>query len=188
MRPLLLVCLLAALAGPSAADTDPLYQPRGPGAVFPTVEAAAVDGLAHAHRVERRSQNSRLSRGGVIRAVPGGFTYDALVAASEEHPDELTLVLAQDVVAHFHTYPRQNPAIDRTNEAHSAEDRAIVDELDRLGRPSYVLTPSLRIVGYYGRDARAAVPRAVRAGRVPSEVMVATLRSGAGAALLAASN
>lgn len=191
MRPLCLSSLLLAacigLASVASADDATRFEPRGPGAVFATVEAAAIDGLAFAHREQRQSDNARLSRGGAIRAVAGGFTYDALVAGTDSSPDELTLVLSQDVVAHFHTYPKQNPSIDRLNESHSAADRAVVDELDRLARPSYVLTPSLRVVGYFGRDARSTVPNAVRAGRLANEVVVASLgRSGTSLVLASA--
>jgi hypothetical protein len=89
-------------------------------------------------------------------AVEGGFTYRAIQTASPDHPDGLRLRLGEDVVAHFHTYPSQGEHLDRRNERHSPADRRIVDQLDSKRRPSFVLTPSLRVVVYRGSNAGGA--------------------------------
>ena len=63
----------------------------------------------------------------------------------------LRLSLGPKAVAHFHTYPRRGGRLDPLNETHSVADRRIVDELDAHQRPSFVLTPSLRVVVYRGK-------------------------------------
>ena len=139
-----------------AGAEDPLT-PQGPGHTFPTVEAAAIDALAFAHLVEGQADGPRVSRGGGGYSRNGGLTYRSLRSASPASPEALSLPLGPRAVAHFHTYPRRGGQIDRRNERHSKADREIVDELDPKHRPSYVLTPSLRVVVYRGRhDARSS--------------------------------
>jgi len=155
-RPLCILAFALALvlAGPVLADGDDApVRPLGPGAVFDSIQAAALDGLAFAHQESVDSRNPRLSRGGAVVRVEQGFSYGPLVEARPADPDRLYLRLGEDAVAHFHTYPKQHAPIDRRNETHSPADRAVVDVHDDLHRPSYVLTPSLRVVVYRGRHA-----------------------------------
>ena len=141
----------SALAGATAQSA---VAPKGPGTVFPTVEAAAVDGLAHAHQISTESNNPLLSRGGTIVAVEGGYSYGPLISAKAFAPGRLRLRLSERAVGHFHTYPSQRGRIDRRNETHSPADRAVVDRHDSGHRPSFVLTPSLRVVAYRGKPAK----------------------------------
>lgn len=153
----LAVILALAAALPTLAQAQSNHTPYGPGHVFASVSEAAVDALATAHRRQLLGRTSRLSRGGTIVAVDGGYTYRAIETARPGAPDELRLRLDRNVVAHFHTYPSQGRRIDRLNEHHSRADRWVVDQLDSKRRPSYVLTPSLRVIVYRGRDeARGA--------------------------------
>jgi hypothetical protein len=152
--------VLLASATASAEDPDRVT-PRGPGAVFASVEAAAVDGLAWAHREQLVSANPRLSRGGTIVGVEGGYSYRELVAASPAAPDRLELRLTPDVVAHFHTYPRQGWRIDRDNERHSRADRRVVDRIDSQSRPSFILTPSMRVLVYRGQTPQRGAEQLV---------------------------
>jgi hypothetical protein len=68
------------------------------------------------------------------------------------------VLLSRDV-AHFHTYPRGGVQVDRLNEAHSPNDRANVDLRDPLRRPSYILTPSLRVQRYDAKSGEKLVGR-----------------------------
>jgi hypothetical protein len=134
----------------AGARPESAVDPLGPGKVFETVEAAAIDGLAYARKVSMKSRNARLSRGGTIYSVENGYAHGRLVSARAEAPDQLRVKLGKAAVAHFHTYPAQYGLLDRRNETHSRADRAIVDVYDSKHRPSFVLTPSLRIMVYRG--------------------------------------
>lgn len=168
------VFLITAIALPGSSETSPEFAPHGPDYIFASVDAAAIDALALAHREQVRSKNSRLSRGGAIVAEDGGFTYREIQTARPGAPDELRLRLGRKVVAHFHTYPTQGSRQDRRNETHSPADRWVVDEMDPRGRPSYVLTPSLRVVVYRGR-----------AMAVGADTLVADLSQASASGLLA---
>jgi len=161
----LLACL--AVAGPATAGKQVNMVPQGPGTVFESVEAAAIDGLAFAHSRQLESRNKRVSRGGAVVPVKGGFTYGELDVAKPGAPDMIRLRLPKSALAHFHTYPTQNSGADRLNESHSKADRALVDYRDSQKRPSYVLTPSLRVVLYRGRE----VARRMRTGNVDPMVV-----------------
>jgi hypothetical protein len=147
----LLAVAALLIAVPAFAQPELEVDPRGPGALFASIEAAAVDGLAWSHELQRAARNQRLSRGGTVFAVDGGYTYGELVVAHPATPDKLELKLGKSAVAHFHTYPSQGRRVDRTNESHSRADRWVVDRIDSKQRPSYILTPSLRVVAYHGR-------------------------------------
>ncbi len=153
--------LAIALASPALAGTlaKSLVVPQGPGWVFPSIEAAAIDGLAHAHQVAAESGKRRLSRGGTIVAVEDGFSYGALISARAMSPDLLRVRLDEQSVGHFHTYPSQRGRIDRRNETHSRADRAVVDRHDSGHRPSFILTPSLRVVAYRGKHRPKSQPK-----------------------------
>ncbi len=149
-----------------------LVVPQGPGTVFFTVEAAAIDGLAHAHRVSAHSGNRRLSRGGTIVAVEGGYSYGPLISAKAMAPDLLRVRLDEQSVGHFHTYPSQHGRIDRRNETHSRADRAVVDRDDSGHRPSFILTPSLRVVAYHGRNVSKSKSQFVASLTEPLETQL----------------
>lgn len=163
------------LAAPALAESEPALPAKGPGTVFPTIEAAATDGLAWAHMQQMQSRNRRLSRGGTVVRVADGYTYEPLEVARPAKPDTLSLTLGRDVVAHFHTYPAQSHRIDLRNERHSSADRWVVDHRDKRHRPSFVLTPSLRVLAYYGRGSAKS-----------GEVFVASIAELSDAQMLAA--
>ena len=176
----LLACLV--LGSPAVAGEKLNIVPQGPGAVFDSIEAAAVDGLAFAHQVQLESRNKRLSRGGAVVAVANGYTYGALDTARPVAPDTVLLRMPKHAVAHFHTYPAQNTSTDWMNEKHSKADRILVNSRDSMHRPSYVLTPSLRILGYYGRAADEA------AASKQAEALIAVLAEPTDSHRVAAAN
>jgi len=168
--PALVAGLVLASAVPALAGPEAPTAPKGPGHVFESVDAAAIDGLAWAHAEQRRSDSRRLSRGGVVLAVSGGYSYGPLQTATRKAPSQLSMQLGRDAVAHFHTYPQRSRRLDRRDEVHSRADRRVVDRGDSRHRPSYILTPSLRVVVYRGHRAPTKseefVARLARPGRL----------------------
>ena len=168
---LLLISVGAVQAEPSTSDAQPKIQIRGPGAVFATVDAAAVDALAYAHSIGMKRGDERLMRGGTIVRVEGGFSYAVPETASRFEPRQVRIRLTANSVAHYKTYPKQKTGwrmTNRMNETHSDVDRANVDKLDPRHRPSYILTPSLAVKVYRGKAASdlelARLDRAPTAG------------------------
>ena len=139
----------SALFAPSPAKA-PLVA-LGPGTVFPTVEEAVYDALAHAHALGTDKRVRTRVRAGTIRSVEGGFTYEDVHVADRHRPDFVRYALVRGDVAHFAVYPS---VLDRRKDAraerHSMRDRQNVDRRDPLHRPHYLLTPSLRVVVYEG--------------------------------------
>lgn len=136
---------LLRLSAPADAAFDQLAHvaPLGPGTVFPSPQAAAVDALEHCYlRSLRATVLDRRARGGAIRAVAGGFTYDEPAVADEGSMGELRYALRATDVAHFQHHPRRY-SHPRTGHARRIEDsaRRIVELLDADARPLFYLTP-----------------------------------------------
>jgi hypothetical protein len=126
--------------------------------VFYSVEAAAMDALAFVHSQRYPAGRPHLI-GGTIARVDGGFSYAAPVASkvhSALSTPFLQLRLGPDDVASFMVYSRRDDRrIDRENETPSKSAMQIVDELDPRHRPLFLLTPSLRVVQYEGKQTRS---------------------------------
>jgi len=143
----------------------------GPGAVFESIETAAVDALAHARHHEGPADRGRL-RIGTIRRVPGGFSYGlperSRATVWSLAPPVLRFGLGPEDVATYVVHPRSGRAvIDRENEEPNPSERRLVDRLDPRGRPLYLLTPSQRVLRYE-RDRE----------QTPVEQLVSTTASG----------
>ena len=136
---------------------------RGPGAVFTTVNEAAADGLAWSylqarHEAARLGESKSRVRGGTIHPVAGGYSYREVHVAPERRPSRVQFVLKPDDVAHFRHYPGLGDfRVDFANERLSDVDREIVDSLDPLKRPAYVLTPNRNVRIYTGDDTESHV-------------------------------
>jgi hypothetical protein len=163
----LVVGLLASLAGAASAGDSlcPTAEtPHSePGALFETIEAAAVDALAHAHHTARPGDRGRLRMGTIYR-VGDAFSYSAPQRSESTvwstRPPVLRFALRPIDVASYMLHPRSGESrVDRANEAPNASERRIVDELDPRGRPLFVLTPSRRIVRYANQATTELVPR-----------------------------
>lgn len=155
--------LLALTLGLSlgCAGIPTLADAQGPGNVFPTVDDAAVDALAFANERAHATRRVHRMHGGVILEVPGGYSYEHVDVAPADAPNELTLVLRANAVAHFRTYPRSRSfEVNQRNERFSEADLANVDHQDPHHRPAYVLTPSLVVRAYHG--AQEGVRRVAR--------------------------
>jgi len=126
-----------------------------PGAVFETIEDAALDALAHAHHTTTTRDVGRL-RVGTIQRVAGGFSYTPAQRSGgtvwASRGPVLRYALGPKDVASYVIHPKSGVArIDRANERPNESQRRMVDEHDSRGRPLYVLTPSLRVVRYANR-------------------------------------
>ena len=132
-----------------ALDGTVRVEPQGPGAVFASPRAAAMDALAWCFLESReRPLDARRARGGAIKAVAGGFSYDA---PTLERPG--TRVLAYPLhstdVAHFRHVPvRRWPG--HAPDAMDREARRIVSKVDPGERPYFLLTPDRRLRRYDG--------------------------------------
>jgi hypothetical protein len=149
LLPLGLVLLSLACATAPAIHSDV----RGPSTVFATIDAAAFDALGHADQLANTVGGVQRMQAGTIRKVAGGYTYDAPQVASAASPNRIDLAMSPDTVAHFRNAPRvRDWRANRRNERFTRKDRRIVDRLDPLGRPVYLLTPSRAVLVYRGRD------------------------------------
>jgi len=126
---------------------------QGPGTVFPSIEAAAVDALTYAYLSAKAARNVERARGGSIYATRGGYSYDEIRVAGRLVPQRVSYTLEPGDVARFVTYPRDSDRrVNRRNERPSHLDRRGVSVEDPLHRPVYVLHPSLMIREYRGED------------------------------------
>ena len=158
--PLLILSLSLAVGCASLSSPAPGTVVQGPGSVFQTAEAAAVDGLAWCAQDARRDPDRARLRIGVVRQVDGGYTYDTPGAASWAHPRRLDYTLRRDSVAHFqHFSATPDGRRTRHYERHSSHQRNVVDEVDPRHRPSYVLTPTMRVVVYRGDGEEPEIAR-----------------------------
>jgi hypothetical protein len=171
MRPHAIVILtLTALLGVGCAQLPELpsdfiaglknppleLEARGPGAVFDSIDAAAIDGLTFSYLRARESGDVERMRAGTIRRSGEGYTYGEIHVASPLAQRRIEYVFSGQDVARFHVYP---PAADRdvnrASERLSARDWHTVSVIDPLHRPLYVLHPSLEIRAYRGAEAEA---------------------------------
>jgi len=126
---------------------------QGPGTVFASVEAAAIDALTYAYLQARDARDAERLRAGTIYPVGDGYSYAEIHLANSRNLSEVTYVLSPQDVARFHIYPRDSDfIINRANERPSRVDRRSVSVVDPLHRPLYVLHPSLVIREYRGED------------------------------------
>lgn len=152
----LVVGLLASLAGAATAGETVCARAETPhaepGALFGTLEEAAIDALAHADQTARPRDHGRLRLGTIYR-VGDAFSYSAPMRSEgtvwSSRPPILRFVLRPVDVASYMLHPRSGSSlIDRANEVPNASERRVVDELDPHGRPLYVMTPSRRVLRY----------------------------------------
>lgn len=142
-------------AGAALATDPPGLEARGPGSVFETVEAAAIDALTYAHLEALAARETDRVRGGVIYRVEWGYSYGEVHVAGPLNAHRVRHTLKPRDVARFLVYPRVGKhEVDRANERPSATDRRSVSEIDPLHRPLYILHPSLAIRVYRGEGRK----------------------------------
>jgi hypothetical protein len=127
---------------------------RGPGAVFDSVEAAAVDALTFSYLQARETGEVAQMRAGTIQRSGAGYTYGEIHVASRRLNRQIEYVFSGRDVARFHFYPRHSDRnVNRRSERLSAKDWRSVNVIDPLHRSLYVLHPSLAIRAYHGDDS-----------------------------------
>jgi hypothetical protein len=134
-------------------DTKPRLEAWGPGTVFPSAEAAAVDALIYAYLQARNERDTKRMRAGTIYRVNAGYSYDEIHVAINLFTYQIAYPLRQQDVARFHMYPLSTDRdVRRTNESATQADRRSVAVSDPLHRPLFILHPSLVIREYRGRE------------------------------------
>ena len=134
-----------------------------------TVDEAALAALAHLSATTRRSELHRLQVGSIV-GVEGAFSWQASGRPTTSRHDDwrpkARLSLAPDQVATFVIHPRTGDRrIDRVNERLTRGERRIVDELDPLHRPIYLLTPSGRVLIYRHGESTSEIAALCRPRR-----------------------
>ena len=166
----LLAASVACAGAPSSSqpanDARAEIRAQEPGAVFPSVQAAALDALATAHRTATARERLRL-RVGTIHRVAHGFAYSAPQRATGS-----SFLLRQRVhhqlrpndVASYVIPPRSADwRSARSDETPDRRMQRVVDELDPVHRPVYVLTQSLDVVSYsHGGQTRVVATLSAR--------------------------
>jgi len=127
-------------------------QARGPGKLFASIDAAAIDALTYAYLQARRACDPEFMRGGTIHSVgEGHYSYSEPQRASYWSRHRIRYILKPRDVARFHLYPvNRDPASNRINERMSRMDLHAILAIDPLHRPLYILHPSLAIRAYRG--------------------------------------
>ena len=123
---------------------------RGPGAVFESVEAAAIDALTYSYLQARESGDVERMRAGTIQRSGSGYTYGEIHVASPRLNRRIEYVLSSRDAARFHVYPMHSDRnVNRSSERLSAKDWRSLNVVDPLHRSLYVLHPSLAIRAYH---------------------------------------
>lgn len=122
--------------------------PRGPGAVFASPEAAASDALAWSYLASRASSTDlRRARGGAIREVAGGFSYDEPTV--ERRKGWIHYPMQSTDVAHFIHFPERWMA-PRGFRSIDEEAVHLVEDADPEERPFFYMAPDGRLATYDG--------------------------------------
>jgi len=146
---------------------------EGPGALFSSIEAAAIDALTYAYLQARNACESDFMRGGTIHPVGADqYSYGEIHRANPRSLHKISYIFKPGDVARFHIYPVNRDAdTNRVNERPSRVDLRSVSVVDPLHRPLYILHPSLTVRAYRGDG--------------PHPVEVATLRRSARSGIFA---
>jgi len=165
---------LAGCAGMESGEhrllrSDAPHEIAQPGTQFDSLEEAAVAALAHVRRTATRSQAERLHVGSIVR-IEGGYTWQ-----TAEHSGShlratwrptARVAIGPDHVATYVVHPRTGDRrTDRANERITRSERRLVDDVDPMHRPIFLLTPAGRIMAY-SHGAPVVEIAALRAGRV----------------------
>jgi hypothetical protein len=128
---------------------------KGPGALFSSIEAAAIDALTHAYLQAQDACDLEYMRGGTIHPVGGDhYSYGEIHRANRWNLHRISYSLKPQDVARFHLYPvSRDTAINRINERPSRVDLRSVRAVDPLHRPLYILHPSLAVRAYGGKGS-----------------------------------
>ena len=139
----------------AALKARPLdLEARGPGSVFDSIDAAAVDALTFCYLQARKTGDMERMRAGTIERSGAGYAYREIHVANPLEQRRIEYVFAPQDVARFHVYPpHSDREINRASERLSSKDWRSVSVIDPLHRSLYVLHPSLVIRAYHGVDS-----------------------------------
>jgi hypothetical protein len=135
----------------TALQVAPLQlEARGPGALFSSIEAAAIDALTYAYLRACSSCDPESMRGGTIHLVgEDHYSYGEIHRAQPWSPHKISYILEPRDVARFHLYPvKRDLEKNRLDERPSRRDLHSVVAVDPLHRPLYILHPSLAVRVY----------------------------------------
>jgi hypothetical protein len=139
------------------SDSEQPLRARGPGTLFASVEAAAVDALTYAYLEAHQARDTARIRAGTIYPVGGHYSYGEIRVGNPLTPHRISYRFGPREVARFHVYPMARDVLaNRANERISRVDRRSVSAIDPLHRPLFVLHPSLAIRAYRGEGAERA--------------------------------
>jgi hypothetical protein len=138
---------------PAGLDTRPQLEAWGPGTVFPSIEATAVDALVYTYLQASNAIDTERIRAGTIYRVDTGYSYGEIHVATSVFKHQIDYPLKQRDVARIHMYPVVTDRdVNRGNERASQADRRSVAVTDPLHRSLFILHPSLVIREYRGRN------------------------------------
>jgi len=173
------LCLIVLLATSGCAqmenflasrDAKPRLEAWGPGTVFPSIEAAAIDALTYTYLQARNENDLERMHAGTIHSVDTGYSYDEIHVASSLFASRVAYPLKPQDVARFQMYPlATNTSASSANERATWADRRSVAVTDPLHRPLFILHPSLVIRKYRGREDEVV---AVADLRRPNQVIL----------------
>ena len=145
-------------------QTPPLeLEARGPGSVFDSIEAAAVDALTFCYLQARETDDMERMRAGTIERSGAGYTYGEIHVANPNDQRRIEYVFGPKDVARFHVYPpHTDHDVNRVSERLSPKDKRSVRVIDPLHRPLYVLHPSLAIRSYGDADSKVVEVASLR--------------------------
>jgi hypothetical protein len=159
----------AQLPGMLFEHPAPALHAEGPGTLFESAEAAAVDALTYAYLQAREAGDTERMRGGTIFAVGEGFSYADIHVASSITGYRVGYSLHPQDVARFQMYPLvDDHDVNRVNERASLADRRSIRVTDPLHRPLYVLHPSLAIRAYRAGNRSSVLVAQLGSAREPS--------------------
>ena len=152
-RGIAIMGVLALAMASGAMAEEPESATTGPGAVFDSLDAAAIDALMFAHRTLRLGR----AQGGAIFVTDGGFSYGPMVRATR---DGFQLTLRTGDVGWFYADNYQRPTFgDRQPKFLTRESRSMVSEVDPYHRPLYLLSPGMKVVRFDGRSVDVVWPK-----------------------------
>jgi hypothetical protein len=142
---------------------------EGPGALFSSIEAAAIDALTYSYLQARDACDPEFMRGGTIHPIgEDHYSYGEVHHADRWSAHRISYIFKPRDVARFHLYPvNQDTDDNRINERASRADLRSVSVVDPLHRPLYILHPSLAIRAYRGEDSHTVEAASLRAPAPP---------------------
>lgn len=128
-------------ASPSIAESNAFRR-------YATMDGAAFDALVRARKMTRSFETGRIQVGSIVRSQDEFDWLPPIMSASESR-SVVRFAIVENHVATYIIHPRTGIfSVDRENEQITAREMKLVDQVDPLHRPIYVLTPRGRLLTY----------------------------------------